>query len=132
MKTRPHKKLEVYKSGIELVKLIYKISKELPDDEKFGLISQIKRASVSVPTNIAEGAGRESTKEFIHFLYISNGSACELDTLFDILYEQDFIDNETREELINLLDKVSALLCGLIRKLKQKNIKPYSLFNLIT
>ena len=65
---------------MQLVEEIYFLSKKLPDDEKFGLTSQIKRCSVSIPSNIAEGAGRNSNKEFAHFLSIKNGSTTELET----------------------------------------------------
>lgn len=70
--------LILWKKAIELAKSVYLLADELPDEEKFGLISQIKRCSVSIPSNIAEGAGRNSQKEFKHFLSIANGSTYEL------------------------------------------------------
>jgi len=75
-----HKDLTVWKESIELVVAVYELAQKLPSDEKFGLISQLKRAAVSVPSNISEGAGRSSTKEFMRFIDIANGSLSELET----------------------------------------------------
>ena len=75
-----HKDLEVWKKSMDLVVDVYKLMKQLPESEKYGLISQIKRSSISIPSNIAEGAGRASTKEFIRFLDIATGSLSELET----------------------------------------------------
>ena len=72
--------LKIWKKAIELAKSIYLLAADLPSEEKYGLVSQIKRCSVSIPSNIAEGAGRNSQKEFKHFLSITNGSAYELQT----------------------------------------------------
>ena len=75
-----HKDLDIWKNGMALVELIYILTKNFPQGEKFGLTSQLRRAAVSIPSNIAEGAARQSTKEYIHFLYISLGSLSELET----------------------------------------------------
>ena len=75
-----HKDLEVWKKSMDLVADVYKLMKQLPESEKYGLIFQIKRSSISIPSNIAEGAGRASTKEFIRFLDIATGSLGELET----------------------------------------------------
>ena len=77
-KVKLHKDLEIWKRSIDLVIKIYQLTKGFPDDEKFGLTNQMRRASVSVPSNIAEGAGRRSSKEFINFLFISAGSLEDL------------------------------------------------------
>jgi four helix bundle protein len=77
---RPYRKLKAWPESIEMVKRIYVITPKFPDSERFGLISQIRRAAVSVPNNIAEGAGRNTKKEFRYFLYTSSGSASEIDT----------------------------------------------------
>ena len=73
-----HKDLEVWKKSMDLVEDVYKLMKQLPESEKYGLISQIKRSSISIPSNIAEGAGRASTKEFIRYLDVATGSLSEL------------------------------------------------------
>lgn len=72
--------LKIWQKSIELTKLVYELVAVLPSNEKYGLISQIKRSSISIPSNIAEGAGRNSNKEFKHFLSIANGSSYELFT----------------------------------------------------
>ena len=77
---RPHEKLDVWKMSVEFVVEVYECIKHFPSDEKFGLTSQIRRAAVSIPANIAEGAARQPDKEFFHFLAIAQGSASELET----------------------------------------------------
>ncbi len=89
-----HKDLDVWKESIELVLEIYSISNNLPSDEKYGLMSQMKRAAVSVPSNIAEGAARKSTKEFLRFLDIANGSLSELETQLIIVNRLNLFDTE--------------------------------------
>ena len=74
------KKLKIWQEGMELVVETYKVTKTFPSEEKYGLISQLNRCSVSIPSNIAEGIGRQSNKETIHFLYLSKGSSNELET----------------------------------------------------
>ena len=120
MGQRPHKNLEVWKESIQLVKMIYRLGGNLPDDEKYGLKSQLKRASVSVPANIAEGAGRQSDKEFLQFLSIASGSLSEIDTLVEITVELEFIDSNTMNEIINQISKVTALLNGLRKAIHLK------------
>ncbi|MEO8088259.1 MAG: four helix bundle protein [Bacteroidota bacterium] len=115
---RPHRKLIAWQESIELVKRIYIITSTFPETEKFGIISQLRRAAVSVPCNIAEGAGRNTKKEFRHFLYISSGSASEVDTLLFISKELGYLKEPEFNKLESLNDKVSALLNGLIRSVK--------------
>ncbi|MES2689462.1 MAG: four helix bundle protein [Bacteroidota bacterium] len=118
---RPHKKLIVWQEGIELARLCYEISILLPSDEKFGLGSQLKRASISVPANIAEGAARKTQKEFLYFLYVSSGSLSEVDTLNELMKTLNFINDESYSLLKNKVDKVSALLNGLISSKSRNN-----------
>ena len=117
---RPHKKLEVWKESIQLIKMIYSLSQNLPADEKFGLISQMKRASVSVSLNISEGAARRSDKEFLQFLTISQGSLSELDALIEVLLELGFIDIKIHEDNIRQINRVTALLNGLMKSISFK------------
>jgi four helix bundle protein len=114
-KQRPHKNLVVWKESIQLIKMIYRLCQDLPADEKFGIISQMKRASVSVSLNIAEGAARKSEKEFNQFLTISSGSLSELDTLIEVLLELEYISLTMHDGMIRQIDKVTALLNGLRR-----------------
>lgn len=117
MREKPHKKLEVWKQGIELTKLVYALTVKLPSDEKFGLASLLKRASVSIPVNITDGAARNTKKEFIYFLYIARGSSSEVDTLFALLLELKFVNPEELKPLEELNDRINAMLNGLIKKL---------------
>jgi four helix bundle protein len=112
-KQGPHKNLEVWKESIKLSKMIYSMCTVLPSEEKFGLISQFKRASVSVALNIAEGAARETPKEFYQFLKYSSGSLSEIDTLIEITFELNLIPQNIKEEIFNQINKVTALLSGL-------------------
>lgn len=112
---RAHHGLEVYERSIRLVKLIYAQSSQLPADERFGLTSQLRRAAVSVPSNIAEGAARGSDKEFIRFLYMARGSLSEIETQLRIAAELGFItpDAHLEAEINPLFAKLGALINSL-------------------
>ena len=81
---KPHKNLNLWKSAMDLVLKVYKGTKRFPGSEAYGLINQIRRAAVSIPSNIAEGAGRRTKKEFIQFLFVARGSLSELETQLEI------------------------------------------------
>ncbi len=117
---KPHKKLNSWIKSFELVKEVYILTKSFPSDEKFGLISQMRRAAVSVPVNIAEGAARRSKKEFRQFLHVALGSVTELDTLVLLSAELHFIEREKSDILIEKLDIIGKLIYGLIVKLDLK------------
>jgi four helix bundle protein len=115
---RQHHDLQVWQEAIQLVTDIYQISKTFPKDESYGLTSQLRRAAVSVPSNIAEGAARQTTKEFLHFLSISRGSLSEVETLIVIATNLGYVvETQTITEQI---DKTFGLLGGLIRSLKNR------------
>ncbi|MDO9464623.1 MAG: four helix bundle protein [bacterium] len=116
MKT--HKDLDVWKSSMSLVEEVYNITREYPQEEKFSLINQIRRASVSVPSNIAEGAARNSTKEFIQFLYIALGSLSELET--QLLLSQRLGYLSDKKEIFANVEQIRRMLLGLIKFLKGK------------
>ena len=118
---RPHKNLLSWKESIVLVKDIYLLTSKFPDTEKFGLISQLRRASVSIPTNISEGGARNTKKEFIYFLYISCGSLSEVETLLIIATDLNLISKTEFDKIEKQIDRISALLQGLIRKLKSES-----------
>ena len=116
MKT--HKDLEVWKLSIRFVTEIYKITKKFPKDELYGLTSQIRRASVSIPSNIAEGAARKGEKEFIQFLYIALSSASEVETQLIIANNLDYIKTHEYDEYSNKISKICRMLSSLIKSIK--------------
>ena len=118
MKT--HKDLEVWKSSIFLAGDIYRTTEKYPKSETFGIVSQMRRAAVSIGANIAEGAARQSRKEYMYFLSILQGSASELDTLIEISKEVDITNIMNLEKLQEDISKISKMLSGLLRSLKQK------------
>ena len=113
-----HKDLEVWKKSMDLVEDVYKLMKQLPENEKYGLISQIKRSSISIPSNIAEGAGRASTKEFIRFLDIATGSLSELETQLLLVQRLGF--SNTNESLDEQISYIGKMLYRLKLSLKKK------------
>ena len=123
-KMKGHKDLEVWKRSIKLAKEIYRLTESLPKEELYGLSDQMKRAVVSIASNIAEGAARNSQKEFIQFLYIALGSASELDTQIEICKEIRFknLNEKTLDNLQNELAIISKMIYGLISNLKTKII----------
>ena len=113
-----HKDLDVWKKSMDLVETIYKLTQTFPDAEKFGLTSQMRRAAVSIPSNIAEGAARKGDKEFMHFLYISIGSLSELETQYLIAIRLGFVTNE--DAFGQQLIEVKKLLIGFKNYIKNK------------
>lgn len=113
---KPHKNLDCWKKGFDFVLEIYRVTRHFPTEEKFGLTSQLRRAAVSVPTNIAEGAGRKSSREFVNFLSIALGSIAELDTLLLLSWKLEFLPEKEAEVLINELDVIGKLVYGLMKK----------------
>ena len=113
MKT--HKDLIVWNKSMDLVVATYRLSSQFPDEEKFGLTSQMRRAAVSVPSNIAEGAARNSTKEYIRFLYIALGSLSELETQLLISKRLEYLSDFLEDAII----EIRKMLLSLIKSLKQ-------------
>ncbi|MGB1309161.1 MAG: four helix bundle protein [Oceanihabitans sp.] len=116
---KSYKELVVWQKSMKLVTQIYDLTKTFPDDERFGLTSQMRRCSVSIPSNIAEGWGRLSRKNYIQFLRISRGSLYELETQILITKQLNYINNS--ETVENLIIEISKMLNSLIRKLEDKN-----------
>jgi len=114
---KSHKDLTVYKISIELVIDIYQMSRVFPGDEKFGLTGQIKRAVVSIPSNIAEGAARSSKKDFGRFLYIALGSLAEVETQIEIAKRLGFTSDQT--EIEEKIIYIRRMLLKLIQSLKE-------------
>jgi four helix bundle protein len=117
---RPHENLEVWKKAVDFVVTIYKHTSSFPKDERFGLTSQIRRASVSVAANIAEGAGRKSQKEFAYFLSNSQGSASEIDTELLIAHKLNYINENDYLFLKQYLDEIGRMLTGLCQYLAKQ------------
>lgn len=117
---KPHKNLDAWKLGFAFVKEAYKATAIFPSEEKFGIISQIRRAAVSIPVNIAEGAARRTKKEFLQFLYIAEGSLSELDTLIELSFELKFCTEEISTSLLSLLEAISKRIFGLIKKIESE------------
>ena len=119
MSDKPHKKLEAWKRAIKLTIRTYRLTEKLPETEKFGLVSQMRRAAVSVASNIAEGAARNTKKEFVQFLFNAQGSLSELDTQMIICKELGYIPHEVLESLDNEMETESKLIAGLIKSLRK-------------
>lgn len=116
---RTHKDLEVWKQAMALAKGIYELTRDFPKEETYGLVSQIRRAAVSIPSNLAEGAARNSNKEFIQYLYVSLGSLAELETQLLLSKDLGYAQNE---EINERVERVRKLLLGLIKYLKGKAV----------
>lgn len=112
---RTYRDLDVWKKARSLVKEVYLVTRNFPSDEMYGLMSQMRRCAVSIPSNIAEGYGRQFKKETIQFLHIARGSLFELETQFFIASDLNFIDEENLEKLLPQLDECKKLLNGLIK-----------------
>jgi four helix bundle protein len=120
IKTGGYKDLLVWQKGITLVKQVYQITQKLPDEEKFGLISQMRRAAVSLPSNIAEGQARHTTGEFIQFISNAEGSLAELDTQLILAVELKYCESEDANPAFTQIYELRKMLNALRRKLQQR------------
>ena len=116
---RSHTQLMVWRSGMRLVTDVYRVTQGFPPEERYGLSQQVRRAAVSIPSNIAEGAARGSNKDFLRFLYIARGSLAELETQLMIARKLGYCQD--LKELSEATDRVFAQLAGLIRRLNTPN-----------
>ena len=116
---RKHHELQAWQLAIQLVKGVYQVTASFPTSEMYGLSAQMRRSAVSIPSNIAEGAARNTTKEFLHFLGIARGSLSELETQIVIAMQLGYIDDS--ESVEKLIDDVFGLLGGLINSLRVKD-----------
>lgn len=114
---RSYRDLLVWQKALGLVKDVYVLTRGFPDSEKFGLANQLRRAVVSVPSNIAEGQARQHTKELKQFLYVARGSLAEVDTQLTIAAELGFTDREAQGSIREKLDEVRRMINGLAAKL---------------
>ena len=116
-KTRSYKDLVVWQKGISLAKLVYKLTQQFPPEEKFGIVAQMRRAAVSIPSNIAEGQARHTTGEFIQFISHAEGSIAELDTQLILATELAFCQETDARSAFELIDELRRMLNVLRRKL---------------
>ncbi|MDE3018100.1 MAG: four helix bundle protein [Nitrospirota bacterium] len=117
-----HKDLDVWRKAMDLVEVVYSETGRFPKEELYGLVLQTRRSAVSIPSNIAEGAARNSRKEFIQFLYIALGSLAELETQLMLAARMEFLSDNG---VFNRIEQTRKLLLGLLRSLKQASV-PHS------
>ncbi len=110
-----HRSLKVWQKSIDLTVQIYALSEKFPRGEEYGLKSQVRRAAVSIPSNIAEGAARQTKKEFTQFLYIAAGSASEIDTQVELALRLGYLKANEIEKITQDLEQVSKMIFGLIK-----------------
>ncbi len=111
--------LEVWLEARKLASEIYLVSKKFPREETYGITNQIRRSAISIPSNIAEGCGRQSSKETIHFLYISRGSLYELETQIFLSYDQKYLNGEVLERVLKQIEICKKLIHGFINYYKK-------------
>jgi len=117
MGIKRYRDLDIWKKGIKLVKGIYKLTGKFPQQEVYGLVSQMRRSAVSIPSNVAEGFRRQHNKEFKQFLYMSLGSCAELETQVTIAKELEYIKKDRETVILEKLDHICRMISNLIKKL---------------
>jgi len=115
---KTHKDLEIWQQGIDFVERVYKATKQFPKDEDYGLRSQLRRAAVSFPSNIAEGAARLSTKEYVRYLYIALGSLSEVETQLIIAEKLGYLNDR---DLLDIVTTLRRMTLNLVKYLKSKS-----------
>ena len=121
---RNYKELKVWQKSYQLCLEVYRITRGFPAEEKYGLISQIRRSAVSVPSNIAEGYGRKTTPEYIRSLYFAYGSNCELETQISLSGDLGYVKTQEKEMLQRNIGEVERMLKALIKSLENKRLTP--------
>jgi four helix bundle protein len=117
---KTHRDLNVWQLGMEITERVYQLTRSFPDDERFGLVSQMRRATSSVPANIAEGNARSSTKEYLHHLSVAVGSLAEVETFLDLALRLGYADSKLILQLIDSIGEERRMLRGLQRSLRTK------------
>ena len=116
---RSYKDLDIWKRGVELVKNIYQVTRDFPKSETYALVDQIRRAAVSIPSNIAEGHNRQHKKEFKQFLFIALGSLAELETQLIIAEKLGYLKKEKLNQSLLEMDAIGKMTRGLIKRLQK-------------
>lgn len=120
MEIKSYKDLLIWQKGMSLCKLVYEIVAEFPTDERFGLVSQMKRSAISIRSNIAEGYGRNYTNNYIQFLSIARGSLMELETQVILAFELQFLKEDKFNQMMKLIEEESKMLNSFIKSIKNK------------
>ncbi|MCO6047823.1 four helix bundle protein [Aeoliella sp. ICT_H6.2] len=115
-----YRDLKVWQLGVEITLSVYNLTKEFPTEERYGLCSQLRRCAVSIPSNIAEGHARDSSKEYLHHLSIASGSLAELETQLIIAKELGYLIAEHLASLLDRCDEESRMLSGLQRSIRHR------------
>ena len=118
---RPHERLDVWVKAVDYVVMVYSATKDFPADERFGLTSQLRRAAVSIPANIAEGAARKTDKEFLQFLSIAQGSSSDVETELLIGLKLGFLSQDVYDQLRNEIESIGRMLVGLSNHIRSKS-----------
>jgi four helix bundle protein len=119
-----YRDLKVWQKSYRLCLDLYRITKKFPKEERYGLTSQIRRAAVSIPSNIAEGYGRKTTADYLRFLYIAYGSICELETQLLLSSDLNYVNKENLKALRDDTEEVERMLKALIKSLENKRLNP--------
>ncbi|MFC1891711.1 four helix bundle protein [Thermodesulfobacteriota bacterium] len=119
-----YKELKVWGKSYQLCLQVYQITAGFPNNEKFGLTSQIRRSVVSIPSNIAEGYGRKTTADYVRFLYIAYGSICELETQIMLSGDLGYIANDIMKVVMDEINEIERMLKALIKSLEDKHLTP--------
>ena len=115
MGVKSYKELEIWKKGIDIVNCVYKATSTFPKEELYGITAQMRRSSVSIPANIAEGFARQHNREYRQFLYVALGSCAELETQIIIGFNQGYYTKEIKESLLEKLDHESRMIMNMIK-----------------
>jgi four helix bundle protein len=121
---KSYKELKAWEKSYQLCLNIYKMTKRFPKEEQYGLTSQIRRAAISVPSNIAEGYGRKTTPDYVRSLYIAYGSTCEVETQFLLSGDLGYISDDEVQKLGAKIEEVERILKALIKSLEKKHLTP--------
>ena len=116
-----YRDLQVWQRGVDLTERIYQATRPFPSNERFGLVAQLRRAAVSIPSNIAEGWGRMSTAEFVRFLSIAHGSLTEVETQIIVSHRLGFINDAVKRQVLDETTVERKMLRALIRSLEQRS-----------
>lgn len=120
---KPHKKLDLWNAAMDLAITVYQVTDSFPREERYALTNQVRRAVASVPSNVAEGAGRQTKKEFINYLHMAQGSLSELDTHLELAKRLGYLAQDNWEIIAGRMERIDKMLSGLIRHQKRNIVK---------